>query len=80
MLLTWLTEEPTAFVSVFFKGKIMAGLEGARLGVQRDEIKEATLSRQGWEAGMEASWSSFEGRFLILSMLTCTLKVEPLFL
>ena len=58
----------------------MAGLEGARLGVQRDEIKEATLSRQGWEAGMEASWSSFEGLFLILSMLACTLKVEPLFL
>lgn len=51
MLLTWLIEELTAFVSVFFKGTITSGLEGARLGVQREKIKEAKLCRQVWEAG-----------------------------
>ena len=51
MLLTRLTEELVAFVSVLFKGTITAELEGVRLGVQRGNIKEAKLCRQVWEEG-----------------------------
>lgn len=76
-LINWRTN--SICVSVV-QGQDHGWIRRSKTGSTETRSKKPRCVGKGGRRGMEAGWSSFEGHFLILSMLTCTFKVEPQFL